>query len=70
MDPMPLASSKIRLDRSPLPKTTEESNDIQDLLTSFIMEPDWIMGPTMHLVEKYSGIIAPTLGFTLVSAYR
>ena len=35
---------------------------IQDLLSNFIMGSDWIMDPTLHLVERSSGIIDPTLG--------
>ena len=34
------------------------------------MGSDWIMDPTLHLAEKYYGIIDPTLGSMLVSAYN
>ena len=40
---------------------------VQDLLSIFTMGSDWTMDPILHLVERSSGIIDPTLGSTDMS---
>ena len=47
--------------------TIEGSNEIPYLLASSTMGFDWIMDPRLFLVERSSGIIDPTLGYTPMS---
>ena len=50
--------------QDPIPKITEGSNGIQELLSNFAMGSDWIMDPILHLVERSSGITDSTFGST------
>ena len=51
------------------PDIYEGPNGIRDLLSNFTMGSYWIMDPILHLVERSSAIIYPTLGSTDMFEY-